>query len=58
VCRICGKVGTDEAPISFRGLCSDDGIRRAVENNVGLHTKSGPGFDRWKARMRELIGDD
>ncbi len=42
--------------MSYRGLCDECGVTRAIANAVELHAHSGPYFDHWRRRTLAAFG--
>jgi hypothetical protein len=47
-CRNCRKHRDEVGEISWGGLCANCGEAILIENVVGLHTKSGVPWQRWR----------
>lgn len=56
VCKQCGVTAEAGALISFRALCEACAIANQTQFAREVHAKSGPAFDRWAERMREIVG--
>lgn len=48
VCRECGKLGSEENPLSRRLLHFECGLNRAVEAARQMAAKEGPHYEMWK----------
>lgn len=42
--------------MSWSRLCGDCGKERLRENVIGIHTHSGPAFERWRRAMVACVG--
>ena len=59
-CADCGEVVTTQRRYVKGGgrrdhLCTPCAIARSVANMVEISEHAGPGYDRWRDRMREAI---
>lgn len=50
-CAGCGQQVERRGPPESQQRCIHCSIRRAAENNIQLHHKSGPFYQRWMAGM-------
>jgi hypothetical protein len=55
-CKRCGRRQPDVGPISWTRQCVECGVRELEHNIIGLHTHSGPAFDRWRRAMAASVG--
>lgn len=57
VCRECGAIDLEGGVVSkWSGLCIDCGIRRVLENVIGLHRHEGPALLRWRRGVAAAVG--
>ena len=51
-CRRCRRPHGGDVYVSFRGLCSECSTAAVTQSIVAMASKSGPEYERWKAKMR------
>lgn len=57
ICIECNMNEFEIGPVSNRGLCEACGIAHAINAAVQMRNKSGPAWDRWVGKMRELVAE-
>ena len=50
-CKRCGASRSAVGHLSRRGNCLDCGIQAEADNAVGIATKTGPAYERWRDAM-------
>jgi DNA-directed RNA polymerase subunit RPC12/RpoP len=45
-CRECGRPATEVGTLSHTRLCPDCSVRLLAENNLSIHFRTGPGYER------------
>jgi len=55
-CKDCRRHRDQVGELSWTGLCTECFTRRFYENNIGLHTMTGPAVARWRRGMAASVG--
>jgi hypothetical protein len=55
-CKGCGRPSRECGTLSATYLCRECGNRRAIDNHIGLTTKSGPYWRLWRERLAASVG--
>jgi hypothetical protein len=55
-CRNCGRHRDEAGTMTRQRLCLDCAHELLEENIVGIATKSGPAFRRWRRAMAACVG--
>lgn len=55
-CKVCGRTADEVGGISATGLCQEHSIERLTDNLIGLTTKSGEPWRKWRESMAACVG--